>query len=175
MTEPETLASGQVLDGKYKIDATLGKGGMGMVYRAQHLGLNAYRAIKVMHNKFAEDEDFLRRFRNEAQLAEGLRHPNLCTLYDLSRLPDGSWYIVWEYVEGETLANMLQRGASFTLAQVTEMVAQVADESSDRALCKLPQTVNFITSKVACKHCKMLNKIHGSIEGTSRIKTIQSA
>lgn len=120
------LSLGDVVDGKYAIESVLGRGGMGVVYRARHLELDAPRAIKVMHRELAQSEDLLARFRNEARLAEELRHPNIVTLYDLSPLPDGTPYIVWEYVEGETLALALHRGVSFAPEQAVELVAQVA-------------------------------------------------
>jgi serine/threonine protein kinase len=127
MSEGGQPTVGEVLDGKYLIEALIGTGGMGAVYRARHLGLDAPRAIKVMLRELAQDEAYLRRFRNEALLAEGLRHPNLVALYDFSPLPDGTWYIVWEYVKGETLASLLKRGARFTPLEVARLIAQVAD------------------------------------------------
>ncbi len=121
------LRIGDVVDDKYEVEALVGRGGMGVVYRARHIQLNVPRAIKVMHRELAENEDFLARFRNEAKLAEELRHPNLVTLYDLSPLPDGTPYIVWEYVEGDTLSSLLNRGVVFAPWEVAELVGQVAD------------------------------------------------
>lgn len=120
------LKVGDILEDKYEIESFLGRGGMGVVYRARHLGLDAPRAIKVMHRELAENEDYLERFRNEAKLAEELRHPNVVTLYDLSPLPDGTPYIVWEYVEGETLSQAFHRGVHFTAGETVELMAQVA-------------------------------------------------
>jgi serine/threonine protein kinase len=120
------LKVGDILEDKYEIESFLGRGGMGVVYRARHLGLGAPRAIKIMHRELAENEDYLERFRNEAKLAEELRHPNVVTLYDLSPLPDGTPYIVWEYVEGETLSQAFRRGVRFTPEESVELVAQVA-------------------------------------------------
>jgi eukaryotic-like serine/threonine-protein kinase len=120
------LLLGDVLDGKYVIESALGRGATGVVYRARHQGLNAYRAIKVMHLELTENADFLARFHNEAKLAEELRHPNIVSLYDLCPLPDGTPYIVWEYVEGETLAHALGGGAVFTPVEVVDLVGGVA-------------------------------------------------
>jgi serine/threonine-protein kinase len=100
---------------------------MGSVYRARHVELDAPRAIKVMRSELAHDQAFVRRFRNEALLAEGLRHPHVVGLYDFSARPEGASYIVWEYVEGETVASFLRRGARFSSAEVAELIGQVAD------------------------------------------------
>jgi serine/threonine-protein kinase len=81
------LSLGDVLDEKYVLESVLGRGGTGVVFRARHIGLNAARAIKVMHRELAENEDLLARFLNEAKLAEELRHPHIVTLYDLSPFP----------------------------------------------------------------------------------------
>jgi serine/threonine-protein kinase len=121
------LSLGDVLDEKYVLESVLGRGGTGVVFRARHIGLNAPRAIKVMHRELAENEDFLARFLNEAKLAEELRHPHIVTLYDLSPLPDGTPYIVWEYVEGETLAHALGGGAVFTAEEVIDLIGRVAE------------------------------------------------
>lgn len=125
--ESGSLTVDQVLDGKYQIESVLGRGGSGVVYRARHLALGTPRAIKVLHRELAENEDIVRRFRNEARLAEELRHPNLVRLYDLSFLADGSFYIVWELVEGETLASLLRKGALFSPDEVAHLIGQVAD------------------------------------------------
>ncbi len=91
------------------MESLLGSGSMGTVYRARHLSLESWRAIKVMRPELAEDADFVERFQREARLLEELRHPNLVALHDFAQLPDGAWYIVSEFVEGETLAARLAR------------------------------------------------------------------
>src|SRR5262249_46060160 len=80
---------GSVFDGKYQIVERLGAGGMGTVYRALHLSLGAPRALKMMRPELAGDPGLAARFRAEARLAEGLRHPHLVALYDFGQLPDG--------------------------------------------------------------------------------------
>lgn len=122
-----SLHVGQVLDEKYRIDELVGHGGMGTVYRARHLALGAPRAIKVVRRELAEDPTIVERFRHEALLAESLRHPNLVSLYDFSSLPDGTPYIVWEYVEGETISKRIAYGRPFTPLEVVDLVGQVAD------------------------------------------------
>jgi serine/threonine-protein kinase len=118
---------GQVLDGKYRILERIGSGGMGTVYRALHLTLGAPRAAKLMRSELAADPGFIQRFRHEARLVESLRHPNLVALHDFGQLPDGTWYIVSELVEGETLAAAVRRGSHPSPAEVADLIGQVAD------------------------------------------------
>lgn len=119
---------GTVLDGKYQITGRIGAGGMGAVYRAVHVSLGAPRALKVMRRELAGDPDLAERFRAEARLAEGLRHPSLVALYDFGQMPDRGWYIVSELVEGATLAVLLRRrGGRFCSADVARLVGQLAD------------------------------------------------
>jgi eukaryotic-like serine/threonine-protein kinase len=119
---------GTVVDGKYQIAERLGAGGMGTVYKAIHVSLGAPRALKVMRRELAGDAALAARFRTEARLAEGLRHPHLVALYDFGQLPGGGWYIVSEFVEGATVAVLLKRrGARFCSTDVATFVGQVAD------------------------------------------------
>jgi serine/threonine protein kinase len=120
---------GRVLDGKYQIIERIGSGGMGTVYRAIHVSLGAPRALKVMRRELAGDASLAARFRTEARLAEGLRHPHLVALYDFGQLPqEGGWYIVSEFVDGATLAVLLRRrGVRFASSDVGRLMHQLAD------------------------------------------------
>jgi len=118
---------GATLDGKYRIESLLGSGSMGTVYRARHLTLESWRAIKVMRAELAQDAAFVERFQREARLLEELRHPHLVALHDFAQLSDGSWYIVSEFVEGETLAARLSRTATLTPREALPLFAQLAD------------------------------------------------
>ena len=92
-----------VLDGQYQMEALLGKGGMGAVYRARHILLGDRVAIKVLPPEVRTNAEWLRRFRREGQAARRFRHPNAVTVYDLRTAADGTIYMVMEYVEGHTL------------------------------------------------------------------------
>jgi serine/threonine protein kinase len=119
---------GTIVDGKYQVTGRIGAGGMGTVYRAVHVSLGAPRALKVMRRELVGDPDLAERFRSEARLAEGLRHPSLVALYDFGQIPDRGWYIVSELVEGATLAVLLRRrDVRFPSADVARLVGQVAD------------------------------------------------
>ena len=95
------------IDGKYQLISRLGVGGMGEVYKALHLHLNAIRVIKVMHPNITREEGAHERFLREARLATKIHHPNVATLFDFSTLDDGSWYMVWEYIEGTNLHELI--------------------------------------------------------------------
>src|SRR5204862_448630 len=91
------------LDGKYQILSVLGIGGMGEVYKALHVHLHAVRVIKLMRANIAGDRESHDRFLREARLATRIQHPNVAALFDFSALPDGSFYMVWEYIDGTDL------------------------------------------------------------------------
>jgi TPR repeat protein/serine/threonine protein kinase len=97
---------GTLIKGKYRIIARLGRGGMGTVYKAEHIPLEEVRALKVMAP--TGDAEFVRRFRQEAQAARRLRHPNVVHVDDLDQADDGSFFIAMDYVDGVSLRQLLQ-------------------------------------------------------------------
>src|SRR5947209_17049408 len=111
--DPSALV-GKVLDGQYQIDAVLGKGGMGAVYRARHILLGDRVAIKVLPPEMRGNTEWLRRFQREGQAARRFRHPNAVTVYDLRTSGDGTIYLVMEYVEGNTLDAELRKHGKFS-------------------------------------------------------------
>jgi len=96
------------IDGKYQILARLGVGGMGEVYKVLHLHLNAIRVIKLMRANIAGEAGAHERFLREARLATRIQHPNVATLFDFSTLDDSSRYMVWEYIEGINMHELLE-------------------------------------------------------------------
>src|ERR1700684_2215434 len=104
---------GSLLGGRYRLDAQIGRGGMSAVYRAFDIVLERPVAIKVMHREIASDSDQLERFRREARSVARLSHPHIVTVIDAGEEPadDGSSppYIVLEYVDGETLKQLIRR------------------------------------------------------------------
>jgi len=105
-----TLVPGIKL-GPYAIEAALGAGGMGEVYRARDVSLERDVAIKVLPASLSADSDRMRRFEQEARAAAALNHPNILAVYQLGAAPDGSPYIVSELLEGQTLRERLRAGA----------------------------------------------------------------
>ena len=111
VTEFIRLHHDNPVDGKYKILSCLGAGGMGEVYKVLHVHLNSLRVIKLMRAKIADDPDAHERFVREARMATKIHHPSVATLFDFSTLTDGSRYMVWEYIEGKNLHEIiLERG-----------------------------------------------------------------
>ncbi len=117
------LASGTIL-GRYEIVAPVGAGGMGEVYRARDTRLNREVAAKVLPTTFAQDQERLRRFEDEARAAAALNHPNILVVYDVGTEHDAP-YIISELLEGETLRKRLQTGA-LPLRKAVEYAAQLA-------------------------------------------------
>jgi len=99
------------IDGKYRIVQRLGIGGMGEVFKVEHTFLGSTRVVKIIRAQISSSSDAHERFLREARMATKVQHPNVATLFDFSALPDGSHYMVWEYIEGQNLAQVLkQRG-----------------------------------------------------------------
>ncbi|HEX5874325.1 MAG TPA: protein kinase [Pyrinomonadaceae bacterium] len=114
-----------VLDGQYQMEALLGKGGMGAVYRARHILLGDRVAIKVLPPEVRNNAEWLRRFRREGQAARRFRHPNAVTVYDLRTAADGTIYMVMEYVEGHTLDHEIKTRGRFTAAEALETLRPI--------------------------------------------------
>ena len=106
MATQDTL-SGTLFAGRYRIARKLGGGGMADVYLAEDQELGRRVAVKMLHGKYANDEQFVERFRREATHAAGLSHPNIVSIFDRGEA-DGSYYIVMEYVEGKTLKELIR-------------------------------------------------------------------
>jgi serine/threonine protein kinase len=100
---------GMVIDNRYRLDATLGRGGMGLVYRAAHVGLRRQVALKILHPSLAASPEVRNRFEREALAVGKIDHPNCVTVYDVGRLPDGSLYLAMELLEGRPLADVLEQ------------------------------------------------------------------
>src|ERR671939_460625 len=114
LEDDATHLVGSTLDGQYYIEAMLGKGGMGAVYRARHILLGDRVAIKVLPPQMRNNAEWLRRFRREGQAARRFRHPNSVTVYDLRTTSEGLIYMVMEFVEGHTLDAELKRRGRFS-------------------------------------------------------------
>lgn len=102
---------GETLSGRYRIDAPLGQGGLGMVYRATHLGIDRPVAVKVLHPELLPNVGLRQRFEREVKTLSRLAHPHVVSLIDSGVLDDGSGYLVMELLEGESLEQRLRAGA----------------------------------------------------------------
>jgi serine/threonine protein kinase len=120
--------SGAVLDDKYRIEKLLGRGGMGSVYRATHLGTKRPVAIKVINAQFSNKEEFVERFRREAEAAGRLRHPNVVDVTDFGFAQTGSGrvaYLVMEYLDGCTLSEVLAEERRLPREWVVDILEQI--------------------------------------------------
>src|SRR5438552_9565480 len=115
---------GEVLAGRYELEELVGTGGMSRVYRAQDRLLDRKVALKILHEHYGTDETYVARFRHEARAVAALSHPNIVTVMDRGD-EDGRQFIVFEYVEGENLKRLVERGP-VPVATVLELAVQVA-------------------------------------------------
>src|SRR5687767_5375576 len=97
---PHDPRLGIVLQDRYRIVRRLGGGGMGTVYEAEHLTLRKRVAVKALHPQFAAEQDMVARFQREAEAATAIGHPNIVEVNDLGRFPDGTPYMILEFLEG---------------------------------------------------------------------------
>ena len=119
---------GQVLDDKYRLERLLGRGGMGAVYLATHLGTERYVALKLISPQFMSNEEFVERFKREARAAGRLRHPNVVDVTDFGFARVGAErvaYLVMEYLDGCTLGDVLGEEKRLPLEWVVDILEQV--------------------------------------------------
>jgi len=106
---------GKRLDGRYEIHEIIGVGGMSVVYKAYDNVDDRIVAVKILKDEFANDDEFVRRFKNESKAIAVLSHPNIVKVYDVS-FGDRIQYIVMEYVDGITLKEYIQKQGRITWA-----------------------------------------------------------
>ena len=118
------VAENTLVDGRYRITGRIGTGGMADVYCAhdEHLGRDI--ALKVLHRRFAQDQDFVERFRREASAAAGLQHPNVVGVFDRGEY-DGTYYIAMEYLRGRTLKEVIAQEAPLDQARALDLTVQI--------------------------------------------------
>jgi len=121
----EELAAG--LARRYRVIRRLGQGGMGTVFLAEQIGVgNRPVALKVLNRKLLDDPDFLLRFQNEAGSTGRIHHANVVTIYESAQADDGTPYIAMEYLEGESLREVLQRRGALPVPEVADILQQAA-------------------------------------------------
>jgi serine/threonine protein kinase len=117
----------QFIAGRFRIEEEIGRGGMGTVYRAIHLGLERPVAVKIIKPEFAADRDVADRFLREARTMAKLRHPHAAMIFDAGNLPDGRHFIVMEFVEGATLSESLAHEGRFSAERAVSIAVQICD------------------------------------------------
>ncbi len=117
----------EIIAGRFRIECEIGRGGMGTVYRAIHLGLERPVAVKIIKPEFAADRAVADRFLREARTMARLRHPHAAMIFDAGHLPDGRHFIVMEFVEGITLSESLATEGHFSAERAVEIAVQICD------------------------------------------------
>jgi beta-lactam-binding protein with PASTA domain/predicted Ser/Thr protein kinase len=119
MVEPDTI-----IDGRYKVISRVGSGGMADVYLAEDQLLGRQVAVKILHHHFAEDQEFVERFRREASSAAGLSHQNIVGIFDRGEWQD-TYYIAMEYVAGRSLKTIVREEGALEPARAIDIVVQI--------------------------------------------------
>lgn len=130
MAEPEPDKDplvGQVVDGRYRIVARLSEGGMGVVYRAEHVFLKRDVALKRLHPELTGHGEAVARFEREAQAAARIDHPNVCSVLDCGVGEDGALYVAMELLEGASLEHRIVEAAPLPLPEIVDVAVQICD------------------------------------------------
>jgi serine/threonine-protein kinase len=177
-----TIDVGSVIAGTYTIEALLGRGGMGAVFLANHKRLAGKQvAIKVLHTEIA-DADIVARFKREAEIAARLNHPNIVGVIDYNVAPDGTPYLVLDYLDGETLAQRIERGP-MPLEQILSIVRQVGSALAAAHRAGIvhrdlkPQNIFLVPTEVdgrMVEIAKVLDFGISKIRGSQTVKTQDS-
>ena len=120
------ITKGQKINDRYEVRKLIGEGGMANVYLGYDTILERDVAIKVLRGDLADDEKFVRRFRREAQNASLLSHPNIVQIYDVGE-DDGNFYIVMEYIKGQTLKQLIKKRGKLTVPETVDIISQLTD------------------------------------------------
>jgi serine/threonine-protein kinase len=119
-------AVGEMIAGRYELEELVANGGMARVFRARDAALERHVALKILQPRFGEDHEHVARFRREARIVAQLSHPNVVTVIDRGEA-DGHQYIVFEFVEGETLKDLIERKGPLPTHRALELALEIAD------------------------------------------------
>lgn len=124
VTSFQRTYAARLIDGKYQILDRLGVGGMGEIFKVRHIHLNELRVIKIMRPNVAADDQGLQRFLQEARTSTMIKHRNLAMLYDFAQLDDGSYYMVWEFIDGTNIQKWIAQNGSAPARLAVEISIQ---------------------------------------------------
>jgi serine/threonine protein kinase len=149
--------SSKLLDGKYQILDRLGIGGMGEIFKVRHIHLNELRVIKIMRPNVAADDQGMQRFLQEARTSTMIKHKNLAMLYDFAQLEDGSYYMVWEFIDGTNIQKWI--------AQNGPMPSRLAIEIAIQALSGLDHlhSMGLIHRDISPENIMLSQDHHGKL------------
>ncbi|MCA9641909.1 MAG: protein kinase, partial [Myxococcales bacterium] len=125
-SDPAQAYIGCVIDDRYAIESVLGKGGMGVVYRARHQVIDKLIAVKILLPNFATDPEVTERFVTEARSASAIGNSHIVDINDFGELPDGSTYFVMEYLDGHPLGRVIRDQAPLSQARIVHIGQQIA-------------------------------------------------
>src|SRR6184192_207325 len=157
VTSFQRTYSDRLLDGKYQILDRLGVGGMGEIFKVRHIHLNELRVVKIMRPNVAHDDQGLQRFLQEARTSTMIKQKNLAMLYDFAQLDDGSYYMVWEFIDGTNIQKWIGQNGS--------MPARLAIEISMQALSGLDHlhSMGLIHRDISPENIMLSQDHHGKL------------
>jgi serine/threonine-protein kinase len=157
VTQFQRTYSSKLLDGKYQILDRLGIGGMGEIFKVRHIHLNELRVIKIMRPNVAADDQGMQRFLQEARTSTMIKHKNLAMLYDFAQLDDGSYYMVWEFIDGTNIQKWI--------GQNGPMPPRLAIEISIQALSGLEHlhSMGLIHRDISPENIMLSQDHHGKL------------
>jgi serine/threonine-protein kinase len=153
---------GRLIDGRYRVIARVGQGGMGLVYKVEHQRMGKIAAMKVLHRELAADKEVVKRFRREAEAVSKLTHPNTVQTFDFGT-SDGALYLVMEYVRGEDLGALLRRDGAMPFLRAAPLFAQICGALSEAHELGIvhrdlkPENILVTRTKDGADHVKVLD------------------
>lgn len=159
---PLAKVLGTTIDGRYRVDGVLGRGGMGVVFKAVQTSMKRGVAVKMLNPSLAETPAFFERFKREAELASKLNHPSIITIFDFGRTPDGGCFYVMEHLEGESLRNLVKREGPLSIGRAVKIVEQMGRALGHAHAMGVihrdlkPHNV-MISTVDGAEHCKVLD------------------
>jgi eukaryotic-like serine/threonine-protein kinase len=153
---------GRIVDRRYRVLSRIGLGGMGVVYKVEHVQLAKVAAMKVLHADTARDDEMVRRFRLEAQAVSLLNHPNIVQTFDFGQW-EGSLYLVMEYVRGDDLAVVVKREGPMPFLRAAPLFVQVCSALADAHEAGVihrdlkPENIVLLRRRDGSEHAKVLD------------------
>jgi serine/threonine-protein kinase len=152
---------GRVIDGRYRVQAQVGTGGMGAVYRVEHVRMGKIAAMKVLHRELARHPGAVKRFRREVEVVSRLDHPNIVQTFDCG-YADGQLYLIMEYVKGEDLSTIVWRDGPLPAPRALALAIQVCsalEEAHERGVvhCDLKPDNIVCARRRGLEHAKVLD------------------